>query len=138
MKHSKLFLFACSLVLSLFAFQTIEAQATKSQSANSAQASTVEVIQFHSTHRCMTCNKIEKLTRETVADYNDISFSLVNVDEKENEEQAEAFEAFGTALFLHNPKTGEKKNLTDFAFMNAGNKGKFMDGLKEEISTFRK
>jgi hypothetical protein len=85
----------------------------------------------------MTCNKIEKLTRETVAGYSDISFSLVNVDEKENEDQAEAFEAFGTALFLHNPKTGEKENLTDFAFMNAGNKEKFMAGLKEEISNFR-
>ena len=32
-----------------------------------------------------------------------------------------------------NPKTGKKTNLTEFAFMNAGNKDKFAAGLKEEI-----
>ena len=49
---------------------------------------------------------------------------------------AEKFEAAGTALFIYNPKTGKKKDMTDFAFMNAGDKTKFIAGLKKEISSF--
>jgi hypothetical protein len=86
----------------------------------------------------MTCKKIEEVTRETLKDYPEIPFSLVNVDDKKNEKQAEEFEASGTALFLYNPKTGKKTNLTDFAFMNAGNKEKFIAGLKKEIDKFLK
>ena len=86
----------------------------------------------------MTCNKIEVLTRETLKSYSSIPFSLVNVDDKVNEKKAEQFEASGTALFLYNPKTGKKKELTDFAFMNAGNKEKFIAGLKKEIDSFTK
>ena len=49
-----------------------------------------------------------------------------NKDDKNNEKKAEKFEATGTALFLYNPKSGSKKDLTDFAFMNANNKEKFI------------
>lgn len=101
-------------------------------------ASTIEVIQFHSEHRCMTCNKIEKLTRETLKSYPKITFRLVNVDEEKNEKMAEQFEATGTALFLYNPATKKKKDLTDFAFMHAGDKEKFIAGLKKHINGFSK
>jgi hypothetical protein len=33
---------------------------------------------------------------------------------------------------------GKKKDLTDFAFMNAGNQKKFIEGLKKEINLFLK
>mgnify|MGYP006425621303 CR=1 FL=1 len=108
-----------------------------SEQASSSQAA-IEVIQFHSEHRCMTCQKIEKLTQKTLESYSDIPFSLVNVDKGENAAQANEFEAAGTALFLHNPATGAKKNLTQYAFMNAGNEEKFVAGLKEEIDEFSK
>jgi phosphoribosylanthranilate isomerase len=114
-----------------------EAQNTKQTSTTTSDAK-IEVIQFHSEHRCMTCNKIESLTKETLNVYPNIPFSLVNVDDKKNEKKAEQFEATGTALFLYNPKTGKKKDLTDFAFMNAGNKEKFIEGLKKEIDLFLK
>lgn len=86
----------------------------------------------------MTCNKIEALTKETLKAYPNIPFLLVNVDDKKNEKIAKQFEATGTALFLYNPKTGKKKDLTDFAFMNAGNKEKFIKELKKEIDLFLK
>lgn len=112
-----------------------DAQNTKLNSKSEAK---MEVIQFHSEHRCMTCNKIESLTKETLKAYPKIHFSLVNVDENKNEKKAEQFQAAGTALFLYNPKTGKKKDLTDFAFMNAGNQEKFIQGLMKEIDLFVK
>lgn len=112
---------------------------TKKETAKTSTAkANIEIIQFHSEHRCVTCQKIEKLTRETLKDLNGIPFSLVNVDDTKNEKKAEEFEAAGTALFLYNPKTGKKKDLTDFAFMTAGDDAKFKAELKSEIEKFIK
>ena len=97
----------------------------------------IEIIQFHSEHRCFTCNKIEELTRETLKSYSTIPFSLVNVDDKKNEKIATQFEATGTALFLYNPITKKKQDLSDMAFMNAGDKDKFIKGLKKKIDAFK-
>ncbi len=128
-------IFSSIATITVLLFTTYNSQA---QSKPAAAASTVEVIQFHSENRCMTCNKIETLTREALKGYSNISFSLVNVDDKKNEKKADQFEAAGTALFLYNSKTGKKKDLTDFAFMNASNKDKFIAGLKKEINAFVK
>jgi len=137
MKSNKFFLSFATLMMLLFTACNSEAQNTKQTSTATSDVK-IEVIQFHSEHRCMTCNKIESLTKETLNAYPNIPFSLVNVDDKKNEKKAEQFEATGTALFLYNPKTGKKKDLTDFAFMNAGNKEKFIKGLKKEIDLFLK
>lgn len=97
----------------------------------------IEIIQFHSEHRCMTCNKIEELTRETLKSYPTIPFSLVNVDDAKNEKIATQFQATGTALFLYNPTTKKKQDLSDMAFMNAGDKEKFIKELKKKIEAFK-
>lgn len=109
-----------------------------SQTKKTTTKATIEIIQFHSEHRCMTCNKIEKLTRQTLKDFPSIPFSLVNVDDAKNEKKAGQFEATGTALFLYDPKTGKKKDLTDSAFMNASDETKFQKELKKEIQLFLK
>ena len=123
-------------VVLLFVFCNGNAQTKKATATNTK--ATIEIIQFHSEHRCMTCNKIEKLTRATLKNYPTIPFSLVNVDDSKNEKKAAQFEAAGTALFLYNPKTGKKKDLTDFAFMTAGDEAKFAKQLKKEIALFLK
>lgn len=111
----------------------------KAQKPAVSQTVNIEIIQFHSAHRCITCLKIEKLTRETLTkSYPTLPFRLVNVDDKKNEKLAEQFEATGTALFLYNPKTGQKKNLTEFAFMKAGNEAAFDTELKKYIADFLK
>ncbi len=137
MKSKNIFLSFATLMMLLFTACNSEAQNTK-QTNNATTEAKIEVIQFHSEHRCMTCNKIEALAKETLKTYPNIPFSLVNVDDKRNEKKAAQFEATGTALFLYNPKTGKKKDLTDFAFMNAGNKEEFIEGLKKEIDLFLK
>ena len=133
MKKSIITAVLASLVLLLVSFNS------NAQNAKSAATSTIQVIQFHSDHRCVTCNLIEKLTIETLQKYPGLKLTLINVDLKRNEKMVERFEATGTALFLYNPKTGEKKDLTDFAFMNAKSKPEeFKKGLEREINAFKK
>jgi phosphoribosylanthranilate isomerase len=135
MKHSILTTVFATLML-LFLSCNGNSQ-TKKTTAKSTAKVNIEIIQFHSEHRCMTCNKIEELTRETLKNYPTIPFSLVNVDDKKKEKIAEQFEATGTALFLYNPKTKKKQDLTDMAFMNAGDKDKFIKELKKKIEAFK-
>lgn len=98
----------------------------------------IEVLQFHLQHRCFSCNKIEELTKETLKSYQGIPFKLYNVEDKKNEQICEQFEASGSALFLYNPKTGRKKDLTSAAFMNVGNEEKFKKELRKQIDDFSK
>ncbi|MDR7210234.1 nitrophenyl compound nitroreductase subunit ArsF family protein [Flavobacterium piscis] len=129
---------AIATFLLLFVSCNGNSQTKKATAKTTTAKATIEIIQFHSEHRCMTCNKIEKLARLTLKDFSAIPFSLVNVDDEKNEKKATQFEAIGTALFLYNPKTGKKKDLTDFAFMNAGDEAKFKKELKKEIQLFLK
>jgi len=104
--------------------------------------SKIEVLDFHSTHRCMTCNAIEANTKYTLNTYfakelkeDKISFQVINVDEKENEKIAEKFEASGTSLILNVIKNGKETqiNLTDFAFMKGNDQEAFSKELKTKI-----
>lgn len=104
-----------------------------------AKNTKIEVIDFHSTHRCMTCNAIESNTKYTLETYfadelrnGTIEFLVVNVDEEENAAMAEKFEAAGTALFLNCIKKGEETHidLTDFAFMKGTEQEIFSQELK--------
>lgn len=98
----------------------------------------VQLIQFHTEHRCVTCNNIEKLSKETIKDNEAISFVLYNVDDEKNAKVAEQFEATGTSLYLYNSKTKAIKDLTEMAFMFAKNEGeKFKIELQKEISEFK-
>lgn len=106
--------------------------------AQTKTASKIQVIQFHSEHRCMTCNKIEELTRMALKKYPAIPFSLVNADDKKNEKQCTQFQAYGSSLFLYNTKTKKIKNLTEMAFMNAGNQEKFIKEFNKNMEAFLK
>ncbi len=110
---------------------------SEAQQTKPAAATSLEVIQFHNEHRCVTCVQIEKLTKATLEKYfKGIPFTLVNVDDSKNAKKAEQFEAAGTALYLFNPKTGKKKDLTEFAFMKAFDEKKFEAELKKQIEDF--
>ncbi len=104
---------------------------------NTAQTD-IQLIQFHTEHRCVTCNNIEKLSKETIKGNDAISFVLYNVDDEKNAKVAEQFEATGTSLYLYNSKTKAIKDLTEMAFMFAKNEGeKFKIELQKEISEFK-
>jgi hypothetical protein len=92
------------------------------QTASMAQDVKIEVVDFHSTNRCYTCNVIEAYAKKTVethfADKKNVSFSVFNVDEPNNKPVLQEFRAFG---------------FSQFAFMNARNEERFVAGLKQEI-----
>lgn len=106
--------------------------------AQTKNVSTVQVIQFHSEHRCMTCNKIEELTKVALKKYPTIPFSLVNADDKKNEKLCTQFQAYGSSLFLYNTKTKKIQNLTEMAFMNASDQDKFVKEFNKKMDVFLK
>ena len=140
-----------SKTIKFFAVLTISLLLTACNGQNKSKdhsldqsVSKIEVLDFHSTHRCMTCNAIEANTKYTLDTYfsnelkaNKITFQVINVDEKENEKIAEKFEASGTALILNVIKTGKetKIDLTDFAFMDGNDKEVFSKELRAKIDT---
>ena len=114
-----------------------EAKEETKISENTVQTD-IQLIQFHTEHRCVTCNNIEKLSKETIKGNEVISFVLFNVDDEKNAKVAEQFEATGTSLYLYNSKTKAIKDLTEMAFMYAKTEGdKFKTELQKEISAFK-
>jgi hypothetical protein len=140
---SKTIKFFAVLTISLLLTACNGQNKSKDQSLDQS-VSKIEVLDFHSTHRCMTCNAIEANTKYTLDTYfsnelkaNKITFQVINVDEKENEKIAEKFEASGTALILNVIKNGKetKIDLTDFAFMDGNDKEVFSKELRAKIDT---
>ena len=142
MKNTIKFLSVFAIIIMLTACNT---QSKKDTTASLNESiSKIEVFDFHSTHRCMTCNAIEKNTKFTLNTYfskelkaDKVTFQVINVDEKENEKIAEKFEASGTSLILNVIKNGKETqiNLTDFAFMNGNDQDVFSKELKSKIDT---
>jgi hypothetical protein len=121
----------------LFAFPSTELRAQDAGKGVKLTAN-VQVLQFHSDHRCKTCLKIESMTTETLSNYPDVPFRLVNVDDEANAKVAEQFGATGTALVIYDGKKGKKIDLTDFAFMNAHDAAKFESGLRKNLDSLLK
>lgn len=128
-------------VVSIFLFSCKE-KAQKEESNVKKLANQIEVIDFHSTHRCMTCNAIEANTKYTLDTYfseelkeGKITFKVINTDNEENYKTAEKFEATGTALFLNVIVDGKETpiDLTEFAFMDGNDKEAFSAKLKTTI-----
>lgn len=136
--------FITVLIFSILFISCNSQEKSKTTTSVDESISKIEVLDFHSTHRCMTCNAIEANTKYTLDTYfseelknNKITFQVINVDEKENEKIAEKFEASGTALILNVIKKGKETqiNLTDFAFMNGIDQEVFSKELKTKIDT---
>lgn len=125
-----------------FMFVSCDGNAQNNSQKQTASSNMIEVIDFHSTHRCMTCNAIESSAKYTLDTYFSkelesgvITFQIVNVDKDENYKMAEKFEAAGTALFLNVILNGEETqiDLTDFAFTYGNEQEDFATRLKEKI-----
>jgi hypothetical protein len=95
----------------------------------------VEVIYFHLTRRCVTCQAVETVTSEAVHELYPaelengvIIFRSLNIEEKSNEAEAKRVKATGQSLLV---VSGDKRvDLTSVGFMYARNNP---EKLKEEI-----
>lgn len=132
------------VVFSLITLVSCNNQKSKNNTKISSDISKIEVLNFHSTNRCFTCNEIENNTKYTLNSYfseeikdGKINHQTINVDEKENYALAEKFEATGTALFLNLIIKGKEKqmDLTNFAFSKGRDKEVFSKELKTKIET---
>jgi hypothetical protein len=131
------------LVLLLVVFATVfsckkETKEEVQPTVENTKKTEVQLIQFHTEHRCITCNNIEKLSKETIQGNDKISFFLYNLDDEKNTAISEEFQATGTSLYLYNSNTKNIKDLTEIAFMYAKNEGdKFKTELEKEIIAFK-
>ena len=114
------------------------------QSASKTSINKIEVLNFHSTHRCMTCNAISENTKYTLETYfakeiksGKITLQSINVDYDENYDLAEKFEASGTSLFLNIIINGKETIIdqTNLAFSKGRDKEAFSLTLKKKIET---
>ena len=103
----------------------------------------VEVLYFHGKQRCVTCNAIERLTREVIEENfaeefknGTIVFHVIDISQPENEAIADKYEVAFSSLFVTKWINGVsiKTNMTDFAFSYAKNQPEaFKKGLKEKL-----
>lgn len=119
-------------------------QANTPTAKNSSPEDHIEVLYFHGKQRCVTCNAIEKLTKE-VLDKNfaqqlkdgKVVFKIIDISKKENKEITEKYEVTWSSLFVNKWKDGKDApdNMTDFAFSYAkSSPDKFKEGLIKKIT----
>jgi hypothetical protein len=101
------------------------------------ESGTVEVVYFHYTRRCMTCNAVEAVAKEAVTELanSQVNFTGYNLDEEEGKVKGEQLGVSGQTLMIVSGET--KINLTNEGFMNArSNPEKLKAMLKEKIVSF--
>lgn len=117
-------------------------------SAKDTPKDIVEVVYFHGKQRCITCNAIEKLTKEVVEmefaqqlKENKITFKIVDISTKEGEKIADRYEVTWSSLYINKWKDGmeAKNNMTEFGFSYAkGSPELFKIGVKRKIDELLK
>lgn len=137
----KQFVILSMLTVSLF-LVSCSGKAQNKGADNQVQKNTIEVFDFHTTNRCVTCKAIEANTKYTLETYfakelksGKITFKVINIDKKENEKLAEKFQAAGTSLFLNviSEKKEKQIDLTNFAFSYGKKQAEFSEKLKSTI-----
>lgn len=124
--------------------QNAHAQST----TNTNQKEYIEILYFHGKQRCITCNAIEKLTKEVVdKDFaqllknGKVIFKAVDISTKEGEKIADKYEVTWSSLYINKWKEGKeaKNNMTEFSFSNAKNSPEvFKTGIKKKIDELLK
>ena len=137
----KQFSIILSLVISLL-LVSCNGNAQNKVTDTQLKANTIEVFDFHTTNRCVTCKSIESNTQYTLETFfadelkeGKITFKVVNIDEDENYELAKKFKASGTSLFLNviTPEKEKQIDLTAFAFTYGKKKDDFSGRLKNKL-----
>lgn len=115
---------------------------TEVSMAGNQSTDKLEVFVFHGVNQCMTCKNLKAHARYTIETYfadelkdGEITFQIIDVDDPQNAELAEKFEAAGTALMVNQIKGGHDNiiDLSDFAFEKANTKEEFVAELSSKL-----
>lgn len=131
-------LFLCSVALFLMACGGAS-NSNKQISERAVQADVTEVLYFHGKKRCITCNAIERLTKEVIDSLADekVVMKIVDISEPEGETIADKYEVTWSSLILD--RGGKVENLTDMGFGYAKNQPEaFRTKLVEAIANIAK
>ena len=84
-----------------------------------AKPTGIEVYYFHGTHRCTTCNTVEKVAKEALKQYygDQIALQSINREEEKNSALVKKLQIAGQTLLV--VKGDKKIDITTTAFMNA-------------------
>lgn len=127
------FVFITIIALSM----NISCSAQTNKEDENAQVSNtekVEVFYFHYTRRCATCNAVESVSKEAVAElYGEkVSFAGFNLEEENGKQKGEQLRVSGQTLLIVSGDT--QINITNEGFMNArSNPDKLKQIIKEKI-----
>ena len=110
------------LLVGLGSFLTISCVDSSNKSDSTIDASgssTVQVYYFHATRRCATCEAVEKVTKETLAENYGakVPFQSINREEEKENPLVKKYEISGQTLLV--VKGDQVVNLTNDAFMYA-------------------
>jgi hypothetical protein len=102
----------------------------------SQKSGEVKAYYFHGNVRCVTCEAVEKVSKEAIAEYygDKVIFESINRDEEKNKTLVAKYKVSGTTLLIDNGK--KTVNLTNDAFLNARTKPeKLKSKLKSTIDS---
>jgi len=123
MKHLILWSFALLLLLGNL---PCNAQSAKKEETKAVVKGKVEVVYFHFTRRCMTCNAVEAEAKKALealyapqVKAGKITFKSINLDEPSSKTAAEKWAAEGQGLLIMGG--GKRMDLTSQGFMYAVN-----------------
>ena len=104
----------------------------------------VRVIYFHGNNRCITCNNMEKYTRELLEeDYSDelkkgkVKFEVYNFDDEKNAEIVAKYQVESSTLLIVKTREGKEKvrDLTEIGFTYAKyEEEKFKEAVAKKIN----
>lgn len=127
------FLFIAIMAISLNISCTAQSK-KQEEETQVTKAKKVEVYYFHFTRRCATCNAVERVSKDALAEYYDdkVSFAEFNLDEYDGEIKGKELEISGQTLLIVADDT--RINITNEGFMNAlSNPAKLKQIIKEKI-----
>lgn len=127
--------------------QEIQSGGQKNTSGNAPVENGIVVYYFHTTKRCQSCLKAEKLSKETVEtffkneiDSGKVKYLAINTDEPENAHYIKDYQLFSKSLIISlykNSKEVKFKNLTEIWQLIYNDEG-FRDYVKSEIENLIK
>lgn len=112
---------------------------TKKAQTKIKQTDCVEILYFHGKKRCITCNAIERLTKEVVDSLGSdkIIMRVIDISQKENQTTADKYKVTWSSLILD--RNGKVENLTEMGFGYAKNRpAEFKKKLTESITQILK